>query len=56
MNSRNNPLSGERRYDLPVTVRPEPVEGLWLRSWWFNKLGANGLMKKSGLSIHDNTQ
>jgi len=39
----NNPL-GAIRYDLPVSVRPELVEGLWLRSWWFDKLTTNGLM------------
>jgi hypothetical protein len=23
-------------------VRPELVEGLWLRGWWFDKLTTNG--------------
>jgi len=25
-----------------ISVRPELVEGLWLRSWWFDKLTTNG--------------
>jgi hypothetical protein len=31
-----------RPIELLVGHPPELVEGLWLRSWWFDKLTTNG--------------
>jgi len=31
------------------SVRPELVEGFWLRSWWFDKLTTNGLVNDIGV-------
>ena len=37
-----------RPIELLVGHPPEPVEGFWLRSWWFDKLTTNGLMDYLG--------
>jgi len=29
-------------HSTQISVRPEPVEGLWVRSWWFDKLTPKG--------------